>query len=108
MLCEVIQKKVTSPEVLGEMVGILTSKKAKIRKNIVEAFNKMQEHLDLKKKESLKALEEIGKKTEDKMKSMIKLDEGAMQKYQDWEQRSFKQVKILEEEELEAKLLLLF
>jgi hypothetical protein len=56
----------------------------------------------------VKSIESTVLKAETKLKSLMKVDAKIMEKYGDWEEKSYEQIKVLEGDDFEAKIELLF
>ena len=56
----------------------------------------------------MKALDSVIGNTENKLKGLLKINDGTMKRYNSWEEKSYNKIKILEGTDFEAKLFLLF
>ena len=79
-----------------------------MKKSINEKYRKLLDTIESKQAESLKSLNTVIQKTEAKLKNLMNIDPQILEKYDIWEGKSYNQIKILEGENFEEKLKLLF
>lgn len=87
---------------------ILENKKEKMKKSITDKYKKLLEAIEQKQAESLRNLNTVIQKTEAKLNNLMQIEPSILEKYDFWESKSFNQIKILEGDDFEAKLQLLF
>jgi uncharacterized protein with von Willebrand factor type A (vWA) domain len=101
-------ERISNKEVCSSIMELLSNKKEQMKSQINEKYKKLVESVESKRKETVKNIDSTAQMAEVKLSSLMKMDAKIMEKYDDWEEKSYEQLKVLEGNDFEAKVELLF